>query len=111
MTTLSLIVCGVVVLVLLGVLWLPSLLVALWIKPHPAQGSTHGLGFIFPIQLAVAASLSFLADYIGLLNPAGYVLGICVAVGIVGGATLALWRRSANQAINSTGHKVGQPVG
>jgi len=100
----------IVIMVLLSILWLPPLLVAFWLKSQAAQSKTHGLAFVFSIQLVVATSLSVFANYIGMKNPAGYVLGISVAVGLGGAVTLLFWRRSANPALNRTDYKSGPPV-
>ena len=49
---------------------------------------------IWIAQVIVAAALIFLADSAGLLNPAGYMLGICFVVGLAG--ALVLHRTKAN---------------
>ena len=95
----------VVLVVLLGILWAPPLVCALRLRPSPATSKVHALAFVLPVQLALAASLYFLADYIGLLNPAGYVLGISIIVGFSGAIALLFWFRSANHVLNATARK------
>jgi len=90
----------IVVLVLLGILWLPPTLMVRRLETLSAHGKLYGLGMILPAQVVLAAALVLLADYIGLLNPAGYVLGISVAVGVSGAVALLFWRRSVKQALH-----------
>lgn len=67
-----------VIMVLLAVLWTPS-----WIAlSHGAR--LRRVWRIWIAQVIVATALIFLADRIGLLNPAGYMLGICFMVGLAG---------------------------
>jgi hypothetical protein len=84
----------IVVLIFLGLLWLPPLLMAFRLDRPSMHGMLYGLGIILPVQPVLAAALIFLADYIGLLNPAGYSLGISVAVGLSGAGALLFLRRS-----------------
>ncbi|MBR0710129.1 hypothetical protein [Bradyrhizobium liaoningense] len=41
-------------------------------------------------QVTASITLIFLADRLGLLNPAGYTLGICLTVGLAGALFLRL---------------------
>lgn len=95
----------IVVLVLLSILWAPPLVGALRLRPSPAKSKARALAFVLPVQVALTASLCFFADYIGLLNPAGYVLGISVVVGLSGAVALLVWLRSANHVLNATARK------
>ncbi|MFC7519049.1 hypothetical protein ACFQUU_29025 [Herbaspirillum sp. GCM10030257] len=53
------------------------------------------------LELLVVATLSLLCDWIGLLNPAGYVIAITITVSLAG----ALLRRAfANSPANTTLH-------
>jgi hypothetical protein len=76
---------------LLGVLWFPSLLVALRLKRLSAPNPFQHLFITWVLQVFVAASGIFLADYVGLHNPAGYVLAITSVTGFLGACFL--WRR------------------
>ncbi len=71
-----------VIIALLAVLWTPS-----WIVLRRGEG-LRALWRIWIAQVIVATALIFLADRIGLLNPAGYMLGICFLVGLVGAFVL-----------------------
>jgi hypothetical protein len=50
------------------------------------------LRFVWLAQLALAATLIFVADSIGLLNPLGYMLAIIFAVSLGGATLFGLWR-------------------
>ncbi|MEY9884798.1 hypothetical protein [Bradyrhizobium sp. USDA 329] len=76
-----------VITVLLAVLWTPS-----WIVLHRNR-VVFGEGWravwrIWIAQVFIATALIFLTDSAGLLNPAGYTLGICFLVGLVGAFVL-----------------------
>lgn len=64
--------------VLLAVLWAPSWVVL------PRNEGLKAVWRIWIAQVIIATALIFLADTIGLLNPAGYMLGICFGTGLVG---------------------------
>jgi hypothetical protein len=64
--------------VLLAVLWAPS-----WALLPRDQG-LKAVWRIWILQVVVATVLIFLANRMGLLNPAGFMLGICFGVGLVG---------------------------
>ena len=78
----------VVLPVLLAVMWAPSWVVL------PRDEGLEAVWRIWIAQVIVATALIFLAGKIGLLNPAGlvnragYVLGICFGVGLVGAFVL-----------------------
>lgn len=95
----------IALLFLLATLWAPPLLGALRLKPQANRSKVHALAVILPLQVTLAAALCFFANHIGLLNPAGYVLGICVAVGLGGAAVLLGWLGSANQVLNATARR------
>ena len=71
-----------VTVLLLAVLWAPSWVVL------PRDEGLKAVWRIWIAQVIVAAALIFLADKIGLLNPAGYMLVICFGVGLVGAFVL-----------------------
>lgn len=75
--------------VLLAVLWAPSWVVL------PRDEGLKAVWRIWIAQVIVAITLIFLADKIGLLNPAGYMLGICFGVGLVGAFVLNRRHRAA----------------
>lgn len=64
--------------VLLAVLWALSWVIL------PRDEGLKAVWRIWIAQVIVATALIFLADKIGLRNPAGYMLGICFGVGLVG---------------------------
>ena len=45
---------------------------------------------VWVAQVIASVALIFLADHLGLLNPAGYTLGICLFVGLAGALFLRL---------------------
>ena len=73
---------------LISVLWGPTALVVFRQRHGPARRYKRTMAFSFLAELVVAASLSFLADRVGLLNPAGYVLAILFIVGMFGAFTV-----------------------
>lgn len=96
-----------VLLILLSILWLPPLLIAFRFTPAPTRSKFYGLGIILPFQVLLAVVLIFLANYFGILNPAGYTIGLSVGIGVSGAAALLFLRYSANQALNRIGRKAG----
>ncbi|KQT36000.1 hypothetical protein ASG24_06895 [Methylophilus sp. Leaf414] len=54
------------------------------------------LWLVLPSQLLLTIGLVLLAQYIGLLNPAGYVLGTTVLVSFGGAIAVALGHPNAN---------------
>ena len=71
-----------IIMVLLAVLWTPP-----WIMLPRGEG-LRAMWRIWIAQVIIAAALIFLADRIGLLNPVGYMLGICFLVGLGGAFVL-----------------------
>jgi hypothetical protein len=85
----------IVLSVLASILWLPALLSILVLKYRFGSKISNFLWLVLPSQLLATVALVFLAQFIGLLNPAGYILGITFLVSIVG-AIVVLKQRSAN---------------
>lgn len=84
---------AVVTIVLLTVLLAPSLVVLL-LFDRVTLGHAMRMGWrIWVMQVVASIALIYLADTLGLLNPAGYILGICGLVGLVG----AFFLRRQNQ--------------
>jgi hypothetical protein len=92
-----------VITVLLAVLWTPSWIVLRRNRAVFGEG-LRAVWRIWIAQVLVAAALILLADRVGLLNPAGYMLGICFLVGLVG--AFVLYRSKANWATPNI--KLGQ---
>jgi hypothetical protein len=70
----------------------PVLYVALRFRRGGDSAALRPLRFVWLAQLALAAGLIFMADEIGLRNPAGYVLAIIFGVSLLGAAAFGLWR-------------------
>jgi hypothetical protein len=92
----------IVLLVQVSILWLPAVLCALVLKRHFGAEFSRLLWLVLPTQLLIAVGLIFLTEYIGLLNPAGYVLGLTVLVSLAGAAVVVLYHRAANQSFQRT---------
>lgn len=75
----------------LAALWLPSLVVMVFAGRRSFAQAIRGLWPLWAIQAVAAAALIYLADAMGLANPAGYTLAICVATGCAG-ALAVVWR-------------------
>ena len=71
-------------LMLLLALWLPTYFTAYKMKQNRRENSFRRLWLYLSMQLLVAVALCLLADFIGLRNPAGYVLAICFVVRVSG---------------------------
>ncbi|MBF8178291.1 MULTISPECIES: hypothetical protein [Oxalobacteraceae] len=69
--------------VVLAILWVPSVWVLHRRGTLPAQ-SKRTLLFTLVSELIIAAVLVLIADFVGLRNPAAYVIIIALATGIVG---------------------------
>jgi len=82
----------VLVAVFLGVLWAPVWLVARKFRMGSDALALRSLRFILPGQLIAVVVLAFLADAIGLRNPAGLVVAIVFGVSFVGAGILFLYR-------------------
>ena len=82
----------VVVSVLLVVLLAPSCGVLIFLNRFTFDQSVRAAWHIWVTQVVVSIALIFLADRLGLLNPLGYMLGICVLVGFAG--ALFLWLKN-----------------
>ncbi len=83
------------ILIFLTILWLPAWGVALRLRNMDVLSPFSGLLLILPLQLGVAVIAIFLADRLGLHNPAGYSLAITAATSVLGAAALWWWRRPA----------------
>jgi hypothetical protein len=79
-------------LILLSLLWGPTTLVVLKKRRNSADSIAGTIAFWFIAELVVATARAFIADRLGLLNPAGYVLAIVFFVG--GSGALATYRLS-----------------
>ena len=77
----------VAIAVLLALLWAPSWIVLRRNRAVFGDG-LRAVWRIWIAQVIAAIALIFLADRAGLLNPAGYTLGICFLVGLVGAFVL-----------------------
>lgn len=78
---------------LLTVLWVPSwIALALFARLATKQILRRSWG-VWATQTMAAIALIYLSDAIGLTNPVGYTLGICIALG-VSGAVLLWWSTS-----------------
>lgn len=86
----------IVLSVLVSILWLPTVLSALILKRRFGTEVSHLLWRVLPSQLIIVVGLAFLAQYIGLVNPAGYVFGITVLASFAGAIVVILGHRSAN---------------
>jgi len=86
----------IVLSVLASILCLPAVLCALVLKHRSGAGVSRLLWLVLPSQMLIAVGLALLAQYIGLLNPAGYVLGITVVVSLAGAIVVVLGHRAAN---------------
>jgi hypothetical protein len=85
---------AVVVIAMLLVLLAPSWIALLLFRSAtPGQAVRRGWR-VWVVQVIAAAMLIYLANAIGLLNPAGYTLGICASIGMVGALFLCCRDRS-----------------
>jgi hypothetical protein len=85
---------AVAIIMLLTVLLAPSWIVLL-LFDRVTLGQAVRTGWrVWVAQVIASIALIFLADTLGLLNPAGYTLGLCVLVGIAG--AFFLRRQKAN---------------
>lgn len=91
--------------VLVSILWLPAVLSALVLKRRFGREVSRLLWLVLPSELLIAVGLLLLAHYIGLLNPAGYVLGITELVSLAGGIIVVLGHRAANASVRRDGQK------
>jgi hypothetical protein len=80
---------AVVSVLLLAILWLPSLAVLIFGRQRPFAQAMRKVWPLWIAQPVAAAALIWLADETGLVNPAGYVFAICMAIGGGGALTVA----------------------
>jgi hypothetical protein len=78
----------IVIAVLLTVLLGPSLVVLLLFNRVTLGEAARAAWLVWLAQVIASITLIFLADKAGLLNPAGYMLGICLLVGLAGAFVL-----------------------
>ena len=90
----------ILVAVLLSILWAPSCIAACVLKPRLDIG--RFLCKLLPLQWVAVALLAFTADRVGLINPAGYVLVITVAVSSAGALAVVRRHRTANASLKPT---------
>jgi len=82
----------VLIVAFLGGLWGPAWYIA---KKLTKGGDTHAmrsLRVIFPSQLIAVVLLAFLADAVGLRNPAGLLVTIVCSVSLTGAGALFIFR-------------------
>lgn len=76
--------------VYLCVLWGPAFLVARQSQRAGNRRALHALRFICPSQLVATFALLFVADAIGLKNPAGLFVALTAATSLAGAAACKL---------------------
>jgi hypothetical protein len=69
--------------VFLFLLWAPTFFVVIRQKQSKYTRSRI-YAYALPVELVVAASLAFLVDWVGLLNPAAYAIVITLTTGVLG---------------------------
>ena len=74
---------------LLAALWLPSAVVLVFVGRVSLAGMLRKAWRVWAGQVALAATLIYLADTLSLANPAGYTAAICFGLG--GGAAGYFW--------------------
>jgi hypothetical protein len=84
---------AIAIMVLLTVLLAPSLVVLLLSNRLTVAQAVRTGWCVWATQVIASIALIVLADTLGLLNPAGYTLGICALVGLAG----AFFLRHQNQ--------------
>ena len=99
----------VVIAVLLAVLWAPSWIVLRCNRAVFGEG-LRAVWRILIAQVIIAAALIFLADRIGLRNPAGYMLGICFVVGLGGAFVLHRTIHAVQPNSQERDYDLQQPV-
>lgn len=75
--------------ILLVVLWMPSWAVLSLGMRLSVREVIQKAWRVWLIQVCLAVALIFLADAVGLTNPAGYICAICFGLGVLG--AVALW--------------------
>lgn len=85
---------AVVIVVLLVVLLAPSCAV-LYLRRMTFRQAMEAAWRVWIAQVIASIALIVLADGLGLLNPAGYTLGICLLVGLAGALFLQRQSKSA----------------
>jgi hypothetical protein len=78
----------VVIVLLLMVLLAPSWVVLFLLNRLTFGQAVRAAWSVWAMQVIASIALIFLADRVGLLNPAGYSLGICALVGLTGAVFL-----------------------
>ncbi len=81
---------------LAAVLWVPTVLCILVKKRRLGEAVSNLFWLVLPLQLIATIALIALAEFIGLLNPIGYILGITVSVSIAGALLVCLTQRLPN---------------
>ncbi len=85
---------GAMVFLLLCVLWVPTEIALRRIKHLDKPTRTKQTAILFSLELGIAAVLILIADRIGLLNPAGYVLAVTFFVSGAGVVAALCWPRT-----------------
>lgn len=83
---------AIVVAVFLCILWGPAFVVARKLQRKGDAAAFRWLRVIFPSQLLATGVLVFIADEIGLANPAVLLVGITCGVAAIGAFALATLR-------------------
>jgi hypothetical protein len=86
---------AILIAMLLVPLWLPSWLALKFAKRLSAGATIRKAWPIRLAQVCLAVAFIFLADAIGLTNPAGYMFGICLGLGVLG--AVMLWRLASTE--------------
>lgn len=82
--------------IFLGMLWGPACLVALKLARQRDAQAFRLLRVVLPGQLIAVVTLTFVADTIGLRNPAGLVVATVFGVSSLGALALFLFRAAAS---------------
>lgn len=86
---------AILVTILLGTLWSPSWIALKFVKRLSARATIRKAWPVWLAQVCLAAAFIFLANAIGLTNPAGYMFGICLGLGVLG--AVMLWRLASTE--------------
>lgn len=91
-----------ILLILAALLWVPTCAVFVG-RRMPGERRQYAKLAVWMLgELLVAATISLLCDWIGLLNPAGYVIAITVAVSVLGALSArAFTQRPANTTLHT----------
>ena len=88
---------SLVILALLAILWVPSVAADWRVRRRTGKRQAAFLALLLPLQAVVAALMVYIADKIGLRNPAGLVLASTVLVSASGVVLVSLRYKAAEQ--------------